>query len=176
MHTWCSLSKYPLRNPLPNSLYFAGEIQDACRGGSAVASVEQYCNEGYEGPREYDTSSLIRLVGIAFGLVCMVFHPSAPPCFAGWMGRTASDALKIVAAVLLQREGRPSIHSVFRPAPLSPRMMLISTRFRRGLELAIRQANGGVVSPPLPTPAVHDHGGGRLCQSAPSAPPATGVA
>ena len=28
------------------------EKQEACGGGSSVTSVEQYCNEGYEGPRE----------------------------------------------------------------------------------------------------------------------------
>lgn len=38
------------RSPLPPPRKIDEHEQDACRGGSSVSSVAQYCNEGYEGP------------------------------------------------------------------------------------------------------------------------------
>lgn len=31
---------------------FGAPIQDACGGGSSIVDVVEYCNDGYEGPRE----------------------------------------------------------------------------------------------------------------------------
>jgi len=33
--------------------FLSSRKQDACSGGSSVANVTQYCNEGYQGPREF---------------------------------------------------------------------------------------------------------------------------